>query len=108
MSLRRADPARPSRRYDRGMPVTQWDGRPHWDGRWDGRPERFRPPPGVVLLTPVIISLLVQVPAAIGIAVWLRVGWAAGLAQVALAAIGPLALLASRPYAGTSLAVVSG
>ena len=46
MSLRRADPARGSRRYDRGMPVTQGDGRPHWDGRWDGRPDRFRPPPG--------------------------------------------------------------
>ena len=41
------------------MPVTQWDGRPPWDGR----PERFRPPPGAVLLAPVIISLLVQVPA---------------------------------------------
>ena len=89
MSLRRADPARGSQRYDRGMPVTQGDGRPHWDGRWDGRPDRFRPPPAVTLLAPVIISLLVQVPAAIGIAVWLRVGWAAGLAQVALAAHRP-------------------
>ena len=107
MSLRRADPARGSRRYDRGMPVTQGDGRPHWDGRWDGRPDRFRPPPAVTLLAPVIISLLVQVPAAIGIAVWLRVGWAAGLAQVALAAIGPLALLASRRYPGPTVAVVS-
>ena len=107
MSLRRADPARRPRRYDRGMPVTQWDGRPHWDGRWDGRPERFRPPPGVVLLAPVIISLLVQVPAAIGIAVWLRVGWADGLAQVALAAIGPLALLASRRYPGPTVAFVA-
>ena len=28
MSLRRADPARAGRRYDRGMPVTHWDGRP--------------------------------------------------------------------------------
>jgi signal transduction histidine kinase len=107
MSLRRADPARGSRRYDRWMPVTQGDGRPHWDGRWDGRPDHFRPPPAVTLLAPVIISLLVQVPAAIGIAVWLRVGWAAGLAQVALAAIGPLALLASRRYPGPTVAVVS-
>ena len=107
MSLRRADPARGSQRYDRWMPVTQGDGRPHWDGRWDGRPDRFRPPPAVTLLAPVIISLLVQVPAAIGIAVWLRVGWAAGLAQVALAAIGPLALLASRRYPGPTVAVVS-
>jgi len=107
MSLRRGDPARRPRRYHRGMPVTQWDGRPHWDARWDGRPERFRPPPGVVLLAPVIISLLVQVPAAIGIAVWMRVGWADGLAQVALAAIGPLALLASRRYPGPTVAFVS-
>jgi len=107
MSLRPADPARRPQRYDRGMPVTQGDGRPHWDGRWDGRPDRFRPPPAVTLLAPVIISLLVQVPAAIGIAIWLHVGWAAGLAQVALAAIGPLALLASRRYPGPTVAVVS-
>lgn len=85
------------------MPVTQWDGRPPWDGR----PERFRPPPGVVLLAPVIISLLVQVPAAIGIAAWLHVGWLAGLGQVALAAVGPLALLASRRHPGPTVAVVS-
>ena len=97
MSLRRADPARAGRRYDQGMPDTHWDGRPRWDGQWDGRPERFRPPPGVVLLVPVILSLLVQVPAAIGIAVWLRVGWPVGLGMVALAAIGPLALLGFAP-----------
>ena len=103
MSLRAADPRTRARRYDRGMPVTQWDGRPPWDGR----PERFRPPPGVVLLAPVILSLLVQVPAAIGIAVWLRVGWPTGLGMVALAAVGPLALLASRRYPGPTVAFVS-
>jgi signal transduction histidine kinase len=85
------------------MPVTQRDGR----APWDGRPERFRPPPGVVLLAPVVISLLVQVPAAIAIAAWLRVGWPAGLGMVALAAIGPLALLGSRRYPGPTVAVVS-
>jgi signal transduction histidine kinase len=103
VSIRPADPARLRRRYDRGMPVPQWDGRSHWDGR----PERFRPPAGFVLLAPVVISLLVQVPAAIAIAAWLHVGWAAGLAQVALAAIGPLSLLASRRYPGPTVAVVS-
>lgn len=95
------------RRYDRGMPLTQWDGRPPWDTRWDGRPERFRPPPAFVLMVPVVISLLVQVPAAIGIALWLRPGWAIALFQVALAAIGPLALLASRRYPGATVAVVA-
>jgi signal transduction histidine kinase len=107
VSVRRADPARMSRRYDRGMPVTQWDGRPPWDTRWDGRPERFRPPPGFVLVVPVVISLLVQVPAAIGIAIWQRLGWPLGLTQVALAVIGPLALLASRRFPGPTVAFVA-
>ncbi|WP_159605965.1 histidine kinase dimerization/phosphoacceptor domain-containing protein, partial [Agromyces humi] len=89
------------------MPVTQSDGRPHWDARWDGRADRFRPPPGVVLGVPVVVSLLAQVPAAIGIAVWLQLGWAAGALQVALALVGPLALLGSRRCPGPTVAVVS-
>lgn len=85
------------------MPASSWDGPPHWDGR----PERFRPPPAFTLVAPVVVSLLVQVPAAIGIAVWLHAGWAAGLAQVVLAAAGPLALLASRRFPGPTVAVVA-
>lgn len=85
------------------MPASSWDGPPHWDGR----PERFRPPPAFTHVAPVIVSLLVQVPAAIGIAVWLHAGWAAGLAQVALAAAGPLALLASRRAPGPTVAIVA-
>jgi signal transduction histidine kinase len=97
MSLRRADEGRSSGRYDRGMPVPPWD----------GRPERFRPPAGFVLVAPVVVSLLIQVPAAIGIAVWQHLGWAAGLGQVALAAAGPIALLGSRRFPGATVAVVS-
>ena len=74
---------------------------------WDGRPERFRPPAGFVLLAPVVISFLVQVPAAIGIAFWQHVGWPAGLLQVALAAAGPLALLGARRFPGVTVAVVA-
>ncbi|MFE5673244.1 sensor histidine kinase [Agromyces sp. NPDC056523] len=85
------------------MPASPWDGPPHWDGR----PERFRPSPTFTLVAPVVVCLLVQVPAAIGIAVWQHVGWAAGLWQVALAAAGPLALLASRRAPGPTVAVVS-
>jgi signal transduction histidine kinase len=85
------------------MPATQWGGPPHWDGR----PERLRPPDALVLLAPVIISLVAQVPAAIGIAVWTRAGWPAGLVAVALAAVGPLALLGSRRFPGPTVAVVS-
>ncbi|MBM7504327.1 sensor histidine kinase [Agromyces aurantiacus] len=85
------------------MPAPPWDGSSHWDGR----PERFRPSPTFTLVAPVVVSLLVQVPAAIGIAAWQHAGWSAGFAQVALAAAGALALLASRRAPGPTVAVVS-
>ncbi len=85
------------------MPASPWDG----PSGWDGRPERFRPSPTFTLVAPVILCLLVQVPAAIAISAWQQVGWAAGLAQVALAAAGPLALLASRRLPGPTVAVVT-
>ncbi len=58
-------------------------------------------------MAPVVLCLLVQVPAAIGISVWQQVGWGPGLANVALAAAGPLALLASRRAPGPTVAVVT-
>ena len=83
---------------DRAMPAPPW-GSP---------PERYRRPPAAfVLLAPVVISLFVQVPAAIAIAVWTDVGWPAGLVQVALALAGPLALLASRRFPGPTVVVVA-
>ncbi|MFF2275070.1 sensor histidine kinase [Agromyces sp. NPDC058126] len=82
-----------------------WAGPPAWAGL-DGE-ERRRPPAAFVLLAPVVISLIVQVPAAIGLAIWHDVGWSAGLAQFALAAIGPLALLGSRRFPGPTVAVVA-
>lgn len=85
------------------MPAPPWDGPPHRDGR----PERFRPSPTFTLVAPVVVGLLVQVPAAIGIALQQHAGWAIGLAQVALAAAGPLALLASRRAPGPTVAAVS-
>ena len=99
MSLRRADPARAARRYDRGMPVTQWDGPLRWDGQWGA--ERSRPPAGRRAA-----RARGHQPARAGARrdraspSWLHVGWPAGLAQVALAAIGPLALLGSRRFPG--------
>lgn len=97
MSIRKADPAERAPGYDRGMPVPQWD----------GRPERFRPPPGFVLFAPVIVSFLVQVPAAVVIAAWTHVGWLTGALHIALAALGPIALLASRRFPGPTVAVVA-
>lgn len=85
------------------MPAPPWDGPPHRDGR----PERFRPSPTFTLVAPVVVGLVAQVPAAIGIALQQQAAWANGLAQVALAAAGPLALLASRRAPGPTVAVVS-
>ena len=72
---------------------------------WDG--PRFRPPTGAVLLVPVILSLLAQVPAAVVIAFATKPGLLLGVAEIALAALGPLALLASRRFPGPTVAVVS-
>ncbi|GAA1776100.1 sensor histidine kinase [Agromyces lapidis] len=93
---------------DSRSPEQNWGGPPPWAGRppWNGR-ERQAPPAAFVLLAPVVISLLVQVPAAIGIAVWQHLDWAAGLLQISLAVAGPLALVASRRYPGPTVAVVS-
>lgn len=113
MSRRRADGRAPARRYDQAVPrrpspEQSWGGRPPWTGRppW-GDGERPRPPAAFVLLAPVVISLLVQVPAAIGIAVWQHLDWADALLQIGLAVAGPLALLGSRRYPGPTVAVVS-
>lgn len=113
MSRRRADGRAPARRYDQAVPrrpspEQSWGGRPPWTGRppW-GDGERPRPPAAFVLLAPVVISLLVQVPAAIGIAVWQHLDWADALLQIGLAVAAPLALLGSRRYPGPTVAVVS-
>lgn len=96
-SVRPADPHAGARGYHRGMPVPPWD----------DRPARFAPPPAVVLLVPVVLSLLVQLPAAIGIAAWTHAPPAQAVLQIALAAAGPLALLASRRLPGPTVAVVA-
>jgi len=74
---------------------------------WDGPAERFHPPRLAVLLVPVILSLLVQVPVAIVIAIWTRPGPLLAIGEIAIAAFGPLALLASRRFPGPTVAVVS-
>jgi signal transduction histidine kinase len=109
MSRRPAEDAAEPRRYDRGMPEPLWEGAPPWAGRppWDRRTEGFRPPSVFVVVAPVVVSFLVQVPAAIAIAVWMQVGAAVGIAHVALAMTGPLALLASRRLPGPTVAVVA-
>lgn len=121
MSLPAEDSGTAPDRYDREMPVPPWEARSGWNGppgwggppRWAGdrgeapRDGRFRPSSRFRLLAPVLISLLVQVPAAIGIAIGTQAGWAVGTLQVLLAAAGPLALLAVRRLPGPTVAVVA-
>jgi signal transduction histidine kinase len=65
------------------------------------------PPAAVVLLVPVVVSFLVQVPAAIGIAVWSGTAPLTAAVQIALAAAGALALLGARRFPGPTVAVIA-
>jgi signal transduction histidine kinase len=79
------------------MPVAAApEARPNWG-----------PPPAIVLLLPVVVSFVIQVPAAIGIAVWSREAPAQAAVQIALAIAGALALLAARRYPGPTVAAVT-
>ncbi|WP_438855212.1 sensor histidine kinase [Agromyces sp. M3QZ16-3] len=86
------------------MPAPTWDGA----APWGGRPERFRPSPTAVLVAPVVVSAIVQVPAAIAIAAWMRLPAGVAVLSVGLAIAGPLALLAARRAPGPTVAVVTG
>jgi len=74
----------------------------------DGAGLRFRPPPAVVLLVPVVVSLLVQVPGTIGLSWWQRVPPWAAVTSILLAAASALSLLAARRWPGPTVAVVAG
>lgn len=73
----------------------------------DDTAPRFGPPPAVTLLVPVVVSLIVQVPAAIALSWWQHVPIGAALASVGLAAASALALLAARRWPGPVVAAVA-
>ncbi|MFF2485512.1 sensor histidine kinase [Microbacterium sp. NPDC058062] len=68
---------------------------------------RFRPPAAVVLLVPVFVSLLVQVPGTIALSWWQHVPVAAAATSLTLAAASALALLAARRLPGATVAAVA-
>lgn len=68
---------------------------------------RFRPPAAVVLLVPVFVSLLVQVPGTIALSWWQRAPLAAAVTSLVLAAASALVLLAARRLPGPTVAVVA-
>lgn len=73
---------------------------------WDAN-TRFRPPPSVILLAPVAVSLVLQVPATIAAAAWTHAPRWAGLLGVALAIAAALCLLAARRWPGPTVVAVS-
>src|SRR5262245_59175872 len=75
--------------------------------RADAFGPRFRPPAAVVLLVPVLVSLLIQVPGTIALSWWQRVPLTGAVTSVALAAASALMLLAARRLPGPTVAVVA-
>ncbi|MDQ4215223.1 sensor histidine kinase [Microbacterium capsulatum] len=81
----------------------------HFDPAFAGRAE-WGPPARVRLIIPVVISLLIQVPASLWIAAHAGpygLHWRMIL-HLALAVAGPLALLFARRHPGPTVAVVTG
>src|SRR4051794_32817651 len=80
-----------------------WGARPSWG---DG-PPAWRMPPAVTLWGPVILSFFVQVPAAIWIARAAQLDPATATLTIALAALGPLALIGARRFPGPVVVVAA-
>lgn len=68
---------------------------------------RFRPPPAVTLYVPVVVALLVQVPATIAVSWWTRTPAGLAAVSIGLAAASALALLAARRWPGLTVAVLA-
>lgn len=103
-------PSRPPGHYAGGMlpgPVDSEHGDPF--ARWGGRPPFRGLPAPVRLWIPALLSFFVQVPATIVILWRFAPVESAPIAVVvlAVAAVGPLALLASRRFPGPVAAVVT-
>ncbi|MBI5161956.1 MAG: sensor histidine kinase [Micrococcales bacterium] len=69
--------------------------------------EPRRPPAAVTFWAPVVLAFIVQVPASIWIAAHGLLPGGRGLATVAIALVGPVALLGARRFPGPVVAVVS-
>jgi len=74
---------------------------------WNEFEPRFRPPPTVTVWLPVVLSFLIQVPAAIAVSAWQRVPAPYAALSVALAAASALALAGARRWPGPTVALVA-
>ncbi len=86
-----------------------WHGGPPWwgPGGWDNPPPEWRTPRWFTLWMPVIISFMVQVPAAIFASRWTALSPRDTGIAVLIAVIGPLALIAARRFPGPVVAVTA-
>ena len=83
------------------------DRHPDW-AMWGGPPPpNYRMPRWATLWLPVIISFLVQVPVAIGVIHLYSLTATQGLITLAIALLGPLALIGARRFPGPVVAVTA-
>ncbi|MEZ5190773.1 MAG: histidine kinase, partial [Schumannella sp.] len=85
--------------------ATRWHGGPPW---WAGEaPPDWRAPRWATLWIPVIVSFLIQVPAAIAIARFTGQSPRETAIAVGIALVGPLALIAARRFPGPVVAITA-
>lgn len=83
-------------------------GPPWWGhGGWGGPPPMWRAPKWATLWLPVIISFAIQIPTAIFVSRFANLSPRDTALSIAIAAIGPLALIAARRFPGPVVAVTA-
>jgi signal transduction histidine kinase len=82
-----------------------WHGGPPW---WGGEgPPDWRPPKWATLWLPVIISFAIQIPTAILVSRFASLSPRDTALSIAIAAVGPLALIAARRFPGPVVAITA-
>ena len=86
-----------------------WHGGPPWwgPGGWDNPPAEWRAPKWFTLWFPVIVSFAIQVPTAIVVSRLGNLSPRDTALSIAIAVIGPLALIAARRFPGPVVAITA-
>ncbi len=86
-----------------------WHGGPPWwgPGGWDNPPPEWRAPKWFTLWVPVLVSFAIQVPTAILVSRFSNLSARDTAISIAIAVVGPLALIAARRFPGPIVAVTA-
>ena len=86
-----------------------WHGGPPWwgPGGWDNPPPEWRAPKWFTLWIPVLVSFAVQVPTAIFVSHAGHLSPRDTALSIAIAVVGPLALIAARRFPGPVVAITA-